>query len=624
MNVLSCFDGISCGRYSLEKAGIPITSYYASEVDKYAIKIAQKNYPDTIQVGDVRRINITGKIKFDLLIGGSPCQGFSVAGKGLNFEDPRSKLFFEYVRILKALQKINPDILFMLENVAGCGKLTSIFKCACCGQEVNKENVYSVLYSLYDNKGKYSTMQCTMQDGEIEYSKEEMVIISSRKEASIQSESIQKREKEIFRSEEDLLSNEQRNYKKESQGLSQDGYLQKDQFNIQTEWSDENENRTICSEAKNKNDDRSGVCKNNSHPEEYKKKEISSIKKGGYTFIDKEIIIDGEQMSNLRDQEESTNRSHNTNNKRRNKSNNQSSASLQKLQSDKGQSINVLCDKCHGVTKVKFTSTDLITVLLGVEPVKINSALVCAQNRIRLYWANFPIEQPEDRGIILKDILENEVDEKYYLSEIALARIERHKYSKPTIDASKSGALNTKNNSGQLSIDSGTTLIQKLDKKGNLKSNQEKASTFTAGNHSGGNHSDMDLICVRQVGRPIGDHKNREGGLPTEQIIEERLDQKTGTLSTVTKDNYIIQRSRGKNKGGIHEFKSPTLSANRWEQNNHFAIRRLTPIECERLQGLPDNYTQGVSDSQRYKALGNGWQCDTTTHIFKQIKKPVS
>lgn len=117
MNVLSLFDGISCGRYSLERAGIPITSYYASEVDKYAIQVAKKNYPNTIHVGDVRNINITGKIKFDLLIGGSPCQGFSVAGKGLNFEDPRSKLFFEYVRILKALQKVNPSLLFMLENV---------------------------------------------------------------------------------------------------------------------------------------------------------------------------------------------------------------------------------------------------------------------------------------------------------------------------------------------------------------------------------------------------------------------------------------------------------------------------------------------------------------------------
>lgn len=424
MNVLSLFDGISCGRYSLEKAGIPITSYYASEVDKFAIQIAQKNFPDTIQVGDVRRINITGRIPFDLLIGGSPCQGFSVAGKGLNFNDPRSALFFEYVRILTALRKINPSILFLLENVR-----------------------------------------------------------------------------------------------------------------MKKEWQD---------------------------------------------------IISNE---------------------------------------------------------------------LGVEPVKINSALVCAQNRVRLYWANFPIEQPENRGIILRDILEDEVDEKYYLSEVALARINRKTYSNPSLNPDKTGTINTKNNSGQLSVDSGTTLIsdranghngfpysndgkvpplssrngcgwdnsivQKIDKNGNLKKNQDKASTFTAGAHSGGNHSDMDLIvhsCYPRTGS-----KNKRGG--------------TGPLSRNDGKTYCIDQS-SKNiaieysDASINQLKKNSKSEDEQSiaitSNSNFTgsgvtilngIRRLTPIECERLQGLPDNYTQGVSDSQRYKALGNGWQCDTTTHIFECMKK---
>ncbi len=103
LRVLSLFDGISCGMIALERAGILVEKYYASEIDKYAIQISQRNYPQIIQLGDVtnwKNWNIEWE-KIDLLIGGSPCQGFSFAGKQLNFSDPRSKLFFDYVDILK-------------------------------------------------------------------------------------------------------------------------------------------------------------------------------------------------------------------------------------------------------------------------------------------------------------------------------------------------------------------------------------------------------------------------------------------------------------------------------------------------------------------------------------------
>ena len=119
MNVLSLFDGMSCGRIALERAGINVTSYHASELDKYAIQVTQANWPDTVQLGDVtqwRGWDIDwGSI--DLLIGGSPCQGFSFAGKQLAFDDPRSKLFFVYVDILKHIRTVNPNVKFMLENV---------------------------------------------------------------------------------------------------------------------------------------------------------------------------------------------------------------------------------------------------------------------------------------------------------------------------------------------------------------------------------------------------------------------------------------------------------------------------------------------------------------------------
>ena len=104
INVLSVFDGMSCGRIALERQNIPITSYYASEIDKYAITIAKKNYPDTQHIGDVTQVSADDLPQIDLLIGGSPCQGFSFDGKQLNFDDSRSKLFFEFVRLLKELK----------------------------------------------------------------------------------------------------------------------------------------------------------------------------------------------------------------------------------------------------------------------------------------------------------------------------------------------------------------------------------------------------------------------------------------------------------------------------------------------------------------------------------------
>jgi len=121
LKILSLFDGISCGRVALERAGFEVDKYYASETDKYAIKIAQKNYPDTVQLGDVTNwIEWKDKLdwsKIDLIQGGSPCQGFSFAGKQLNFADKRSALFFIFENIVAHAKKHNPNVKFLLENV---------------------------------------------------------------------------------------------------------------------------------------------------------------------------------------------------------------------------------------------------------------------------------------------------------------------------------------------------------------------------------------------------------------------------------------------------------------------------------------------------------------------------
>lgn len=337
MNVLSLFDGMSCGQIALRRAGIEYDNYFASEIDKYAIQTTQKNYPDTTQLGDIRNIETEKLPKIDLVIGGSPCQGFSFAGKQLNFNDERSKLFFEFVRLLK---EVHPKY-FLMENVK-----------------------------------------------------------------------------------------------------------------MKKEWQ------------------------------------------------------------------------------------------------------------------------DTITDLLEAEPVELNSALVSAQNRKRLYWTNIQgIKPPEDERIYLKDILqpENEVEDKYYIK-------------KPKV----SEGMNINGKCKTLRVGGGRSQtkkhnydIIKVDKQLKPKTDQNKAGCLTGGGHSGGNHSDMDII--------------------------------------------LIQRSHGFNKGGVFKDKSPTLLSNSWEHNNHIVngceLRRLTPIECERLQTVEDNYTEGISDTQRYKMLGNGFTVDVIAHILKYLKE---
>ena len=129
MNILSLFAGISCGQLALQRAGIKYDNYFASEIDKNAIKVTQHNFPDTIQIGDVTTIDFSKLPKIDLLIGGSPCQGFSFAGKQLNFEDHRSKLFFKFV---EAKEKLNPNY-YLFENVKMkkdyLNKISSFIKC---------------------------------------------------------------------------------------------------------------------------------------------------------------------------------------------------------------------------------------------------------------------------------------------------------------------------------------------------------------------------------------------------------------------------------------------------------------------------------------------------------------
>lgn len=320
MNILSLFDGMSCGRLALDRAGIHVENYYASEVDKHAIKVAQDNWPENIQLGDVTKWREWGLdwSSIDLLIGGSPCQGFSFAGKQLAFDDPRSALFFEYLNILNHIKNHNPDVKFLLENV-----------------------------------------------------------------------------------------------------------------------------------------------------------------------------------------------------------------------------------------KMKKQYLDVISSMLKVEPVFINSSLVSAQSRKRYYWANWDFSEPEDMGITLSDVV-----------GIDSANLLIPRGNNPGGIRNKGGKIGTlTSNCWQHN----NFLVYQKDKH-HPRPSIEKSTTLTGGANSAGNHSQMDVLVF---------------------------------------DGAEI----------------PRLSSGRIDIHNCKNVRRYSVTECERLQTVPDGYTQGkgVSASQSYKMLGNGWTVDVIAHIFRSM-----
>jgi DNA-cytosine methyltransferase len=392
INVLSLFDGMSCGQIALNKLGIDYDKYFACEIDKYAMQVTQHNFPDTIQLGDVQFVTkeTFGTHKIDLVIGGSPCQGFSFAGKQLNFEDPRSALFFEFVRLVKELK----PKYFLLENV-----------------------------------------------------------------------------------------------------------------------------------------------------------------------------------------------------------------------------------------KMKKEYQNVITQYMGVEPIEINSALVSAQNRRRLYWTNIPnIEQPEDKGIVLKDIIESGyVDDRMvdkgksycltarYSGAVwwnSIERKQRTMISLEQVDNKLRHKEATKKGYAEAGEGEGLDLTFPESKTRRGRAMKDKSNCLTAAGHEMGvvvkSYREVRTEAAKKARK---EHRDRTGEDFTPFRAKEivvRDDEKVGTVTPSLSNDHKISI----------------------ETDKKLVWRKLTPLECERLQTVPDGYSlvlddngkQLVSDSQRYKMLGNGWTIDVITHIMKNME----
>lgn len=246
----------------------------------------------------------------------------------------------------------------------------------------------------------------------------------------------------------------------------------------------------------------------------------------------------------------------------------------------------------ENVASMKNSDKEIITNTLkeifpDTECHLINSALVSAQNRKRYYWTNIPnIVQPEDKNILLQDVLQpdDEISENFILSDVASFRATTNKRSR---------------------------LVKEWEQKTwTILANQWKQST--------------DMVSIRVGQFNSGGQWDRVYSPEGKSVS---LSANGGWRWAKTGLYAIKQKPRGFNVGKFFERKSPTLTSNSWEQNNHIAdanekvvIRKLTPIECERLQTLPDNYTEWISNTQRYKTIWNWWTVDIIAHIFSFIK----
>lgn len=253
---------------------------------------------------------------------------------------------------------------------------------------------------------------------------------------------------------------------------------------------------------------------------------------------------------------------------------------------------------------------------LGIRPVVINSALVSAQNRVRLYWSDIrtksegiwgeqltDIPQPADRGIYIGDILDDEVDEKYYMRNLSLDE-----------EAIESIAQTQEGKASD---------VVKLDKKLKPKAQQDKASCLTAGGHSGGNHSDMDILFrdpwLRKNLRSPSDKANALLSCSYKGARANGMSVVPGTWRT---------HEDGKGFRPTAGGKAPCIPARARNDGSGQPVakigcmlRRLTPTECARLQTIPDWYKWGCSDTQAYKMLGNGWTVEIIKHILSHIIK---
>jgi len=637
--VLSLFDGMSCGQLALQKAGIKVNQYYAAEIDKYAIQVTQKNFPNTIQLGDVT------KVKIKLL-----CLS-DVYSYICNYDSNLQSNISEW----EVLYWLNKD--FTLSAKIRTQKPNE-------RQEVSETSTVQRIEEVWFSKremgsvrkfGDYTTSRRDGEENDIRvpkqlqygkwgydndiyrrYKKENIGIASGEtKNGDSEKKNFRNIEEAIFKGRESEGCFRENKKSNVEEGCSGKLFERKKEDRLSREVEKEKGNRRT-KEGNFINEVIRELCRWNETDgiaQDYwnilrlhKAEQITVVEheagfylfKGridlciggspcqGFSFAGKQLAFDDPRSKLFFE--------------------------FVRLKSECNPTYFMLEN-----VKMKKEFEIIISKYMGVAPIEINSALLSAQNRVRLYWTNIAneayglfgdmqcmIPQPKDKGILLRDILEIDVPDKYYLSDKMLQYFSNRaaNFNQGKVNVREEEGKASCLTSSMASCDISDNFI-KVDTNLRKAVNQDKANCFTAGGNSGGLHSDMTLI-VASRGRNPENPKSRESGLNTEQMLEPRYDGKTNCLTSVQKDNLVMLNERQKANHKNEDEKANTFLSTSWKgsQANGMTlvgttkIRRLTPTECERLQTVPDGYTSIVSDTQRYRMLGNGWTVDVIAHIF--------
>ena len=615
MNVLSLFDGQSCGQIALKELGIIPDKYYASEIDKHAIAQTQLNFPNTIQLGSVVDVDVSKLEPIQLLLGGSPCQSFSFAGKrngmstteneeiytldrylelkkeGFQFEG-QSYLFWEYMRILRDSK---PNY-FLLENVEMGEKWETILSEAI---GIRPVHINSALVSAQNRKRLYWVGQIRER---LYYSENYCYLCGNEKYKKNENRRVQ--EESQRKGTAKVLGNSQKRYvnlqsmpkrvfksKSERDNKNLFGGMSIDQQKNKRQKQEPDNQKSIREEVLSGK--QTGASEISIGIQENKCRERNYAKGRFKTISSKEGEIQSIQGNESSKKQEDF----------RDNKYFESKTDMCCVQCGKGLDHRPRYSFVEGWKKYEGKSPSSLSKV-QFDEIKQNDGRVYdiipvgVQGLDSLFGETInPIPQPKDEGILLKDILEKEVDEKYYLREKGtigmLSHKERHQ--------------NNGNGFG----------VQFIDE------NSEKSNTLLNRYYK---DCKDNAICVAQRGRNPDNPSDRTPGSPTQQRLEPNLNGKTNTITTVQKDNLICikQLPRGANKGGLFHDKCPTLTSNSFEHNNHvlfnYRIRRLTPTECARLQTIPEWYKWSCSDTQQYRMLGNGWTVKVIMHILKHLK----
>ena len=550
MNILSLFDGMSCGRLALDRLGIKVDKYYASEIDKYAIQVSSANYPDIIQIGDVCDVKGEDYPDIDLVLAGSPCQGFSFAGNQLAFDDPRSALFFEFVRILK---EVKPKY-FLLENVKMKKEFLDVIS-----EHVGVEPILinSALVSAQNRLRYYWTNIPGVEQPEdrgivlrdiLETEPDEKYDIS---EAKVDRVLNAKRGKGYFYNEDsEKIGTVIAGYHKEPTDGS---YIEQHKPVKHTE-----RNRRHL-----KMPDEKSLCM------------TATMYKGagnnGMTLVPMKPIKVGMAV------EEVKVRKH--------------EVDLEKLQ----QLLREAKANVKKTNKQIAEETDL--PITKVEHwFRTDSSFAIPSDDI---W--FKLKEVLD---IKDDSFDAQIMEFIYRDGVyeSTQRVYSEEGKSPTITASNNEQL----------IEVRALTEQRTEESKRIRK-EHRQKTGKDWSPRGGKE---------MVPREDGKMNTLTTSLTKSHILE---------IET-TKPNQINPSKKASGKQPYmqdrvfhEEGKSHALTASFADRTNvgtsvdDLHWRKLTPLECERLQTVPDNYTNHVSNTQRYKMLGNGWTIEVIAHILKGI-----